>query len=347
MDRVLMIDHSYHKKTGSSSFFAKILEKDFQLEILYDESWKGKEYLNLEFVDEKYLAVIFFQSISMQMVNQVKCKNIIYVPMYDGVYNCDMEYWYNFKDIKIISFSKTLYDKLKPYGFNIIHVQYFPKPKELKLVDESSIFFWNRVNEINWKVIKSLIAETNISSIHIHKAIDPEQQFIKPDLADEKKFNITYSDWFDTKEEYYKCMEGKSIYIAPRLYEGIGFSFLEAMSMGKVVIAVDHAMMNEYIVHEKNGFLFSTDNIEPIRIKEINKLQENAYNTIIEGRKKWEASINDIIGFIGEPIKVENHIADKINVEVGLLKIKKIIKKIIKCLLPYGVVKIYQKYFRK
>jgi Glycosyltransferase len=347
MKKVIMIDHSYHKKTNSSSFFSTLLQERFELRILYDESWKGEDYLNLEFIDDGYDAVIFFQSISMQMVNQVKCKNIIYVPMYDGVYDCDMEYWYNFKNIKILSFSKTLYDKLKPYGFDIMHVQYFPKANELKLVNEQNVFFWSRVNEINWNVVKTLISKTNISSVHIHKAVDPEQQFMQPDLLDEKNFNITYSEWFNTREDYYKCLEEKSMYIAPRLYEGIGFSFLEAMAMGKVVIAVDHPMMNEYIVHGENGFLFSIDNIQPIEIKDIKMLQMNAYNTIVEGRERWKSSIVDILNFIEEPIKIENNIMNKMEVECVLFKIKKTIKKIIKCLMPYGLVRIYQKYYKK
>ena len=368
--RVLMVDHSYHKKTGSSQFFSKLLSTRYDLEMAYDESWKeGHEELNLEFADERYHAVIFFQSISAQMLQQVKCNNIIYVPMYDGVHGLGLDYWNNFRNIKILSFSSTLYKYLNAEGFNVVHFQYFPKPKDFNIVEDKKVFFWSRVSAINWNVIKKLFNEEDIKGIHIHKAVDPWHEFIMPMQEDEERFNITYSNWFETRAEYYECLKNQSIYISPRLYEGIGFSFLEAMAMGKVIVSVDNPTMNEYIVHGKNGLLFSIDDLKPVKIKDIKQLQINSYNTIVNGRKLWEASIPSMLDYIEDIstianmnviqtsdesqgfVRAEANKTEYIN-KVGkiseiLICIKKFIKKLIKCLMPYGLVRIYQKYLKK
>lgn len=365
--KVLMIDHSYHKKTQSSLFFSKLLDEQFDLEIQYDESWREEngEELNLEFADEMYSAVIFFQSISAQMMHQVKCKNIIYVPMYDGVHGLGLDYWDNFRNIKILSFSSTLYNYLKAEGFNVEYFQYFPRSKDLNIVEDKRVFFWSRVNAINWNVVKKLLGEEDIQGVHIHKAIDPSHEFTKPAQEDEEGFNISYSDWFETKSEYYECLKKQSMYISPRLYEGIGFSFLEAMAMGKVVISVDNPTMNEYIVHGENGLLFSIDDIKPIMIEDIKLLQVNAYNTIVDGRKQWEDNIPRMLDYIEnanilvnvdivQPInESEEFIAEEggrielINKPSKKMGIAAPIKKIIKCLMPYGMVRIYQKYLKK
>lgn len=344
-----MIDHSYHKKTGSSSFFFKILEQRYKSEIIYDESWKkgNNLELNLEFIDDKYEAVIFFQSISTNMLKQVKCKNIIYVPMYDGIKDLGLDYWYEYKDIKILSFSKTLYNYLKPYGFNVMHVQYFPTvANELEIVEQKKVFFWARINEINWDIVKKILDKTNIESVHIHKAIDPEHKFIMPSKEDEKTFNIKYSEWFKTKEDYLQCLKNNSIYIAPRLYEGIGFSFLEAMAMGKVVIGADNPMMNEYIHNGKNGFLFSINDINPVNIEEIKKMQLNAYTTIVEGRKRWEVSIPSMLDFIESIDLIKENYNKLLREKIIVFRIRKYIKKVIKCIIPYGIVRLYEKYYK-
>ncbi len=344
-----MIDHSYHKKTGSSSFFSKILEEEYQVEIIYDESWKNENYekLNLTFADDRYVAVIFFQSISTSMIKEVKCKNIIYVPMYDAIKEHGLDYWYEYKDIKILSFSKTLYNYLKPYGFNVMHVQYFPKVvNTIEILDLKKVFFWARINEINWDVVKKLLEEIEIESVHIHRAIDPGQKFIMPSKDDERIFNIKYSSWFKTKKEYLDCLKSNSIYIAPRLYEGIGFSFLEAMAMGKVVIGVDNPMMNEYIRNGENGFLFSVNDINPIRIKDVKKLQINAYNTIVEGRRKWESSIPNMLNFIANTNLIRKNYNKLLMEKIVFIKIKRYVKKIVKCMLPYGIIMIYEKYHK-
>ena len=48
-----------------------------------------------------------------------------------------------------------------------------------------------------------------------------------------------------------KLVKYSDVFISPRKQEGIGMSFLEAMSLGKYIIAINDSTMNEYILNKK------------------------------------------------------------------------------------------------
>ncbi len=217
--------------------------------------------------------------------------------MYDHFVKLDYHFWRNYRDLKIINFSKTINDKLAKWGFESIYIRYFPKPDEFVAGNKNEIFFWQRVTNININSITRLLGENNFK-IHIHKAIDPGQQFIQPSSEDEKKFNITYSDWFETKEKLWDLIKQKSVYIASREFEGIGLSFLEAMAMGKVVIAINNPTMNEYIENNKTGYLVNLNSAAKIDFFNIDEIQKNAYEFMKKGYKKYEEEKIRIIDFI-------------------------------------------------
>lgn len=345
-NKIVIVGHSYHQKTKSNAFIIELLKKKYEVEIVYDESWETGEEPDVSFIDESYTAVIFWQNISLSMISSIKCSNIIFFPMYDAVWEKGNDYWYNFQNTKIVCFSQTLYNKLNKLSLNTMYIQFFPKTIHYKEQTEKSIFFWQRRSEITWNTVKELFQHEIVSSVHIHKAVDPFQDFIQPTKEEEQLYNITFSDWFDTKDDYYKIMNSKSIYIAPRLYEGIGFSFLEAMAMGMVVIAANNPTMNEYIVHGENGFLFDIKEPKPIKIEDLSKIQRNAYETVRKGREKWEQDQYMIIDFIEKPIIYNYKSTMKIRFSLLIGKIKFSLKEIAKYLIPYGLIWIYKKYIK-
>ena len=309
LKKILYIGHSYHAKTLSTSFLLNLLSKHFDVKIILDESWQGEREPDLSNVGNDLFAVIFFQVISENMLKQISCDNIIFFPMYDDCVGRNVEYWYPYRNIKIFNFSSTLHNKLQSWGFNSEYIHYYPKfiesSKPNKLND-LSIFFWQRTNDITWNQVKKIISNLDIESIHIHKAVDPGHVFEKPSIDDEKVYKITYSDWFDTKEDYIKAVHSKTIYFAPRLFEGIGFSFLEAMAIGRVVIAPDNPTMNEYIVHGINGYLYNLDNIVPIHIDTADDILENLKRGVIEGEKKWQRDQHKIVEFIETQVNIKH-----------------------------------------
>jgi len=74
------------------------------------------------------------------------------------------------------------------------------------------------------------------------------------------------------------------------------------MAHGRCVIAPDKSTMNEYIVDGKNGFLYNWDENINLKIEKklysLHEMQNNAYQTICDGHKKWEKDKNKILSWI-------------------------------------------------
>lgn len=342
MEKIAFIGHSFHLKTQSDEFFIKLVERHFVVEQFYDGSWEGKAEVDLRTIDESYRAVIFWQLISPAMLKQVKCRNIIFVPMYDQSGSMKEWQWYKYRNFKILCFSSTMQKMLNGLGFNTLGVQYFPEEQKEEDIEPDTCFFWQRRNEITWNSVKMLLANSGIRNIHIHKAVDPTQQFVQPTAEDERLFKIEYSDWFETKDEYLSAMGKKQIYIAPRMQEGIGFSFLEAMARGQVVVAANQPTMNEYIKDGYNGYLYDIDNMQPISFGNLSEVSENAIITIKAGHETWLKQESDIIGFIESETKINDYFAKHKLGRLRGISIKRILINVVKYVLPYGIVLLLQ-----
>lgn len=299
--KLVYIGHSYHNKTKSTIFLQDYLQKHFNVEIISDESWQGKSAPDLSFIDESYFGVIFFQLLpEREIIDTIKNDNILYFPMYDASRHLNREFWKKYKDLKIVNFSRTLHEKLEGWGMETIYVQYFPKIHKFIPGNREGVFFWQRLTRININLIVKLL-HNDKAAIHIHKEIDPKQTFLEPTKQQEEKYHISYSEWFETREELWNVIKKNGVYIAPREYEGIGMSFLEPMAMGKAVIAVNNPTMNEYIKHGKTGYLFDLKNPKEIDLGNIEEVQRNTYEFMKKGRETWKKEKKNIISFIKKP----------------------------------------------
>ena len=303
---VIYVDHSFHKKTASNDFLINYLKKYFQVKITYDESWQGKPFTNLSFINQSNKAVIFWQNLpTADIFNNIDNDNIIFFPMYDMMLGQPKEYWLQYKNLKVINFSKTLHNQLQEWGINSTYIQYFPKPLEFSPGKPDQVYFWQRITDININLIPTLFPDEKLK-VHLHTAVDPQQKFVKPTKQQEKKYHITYSNWFKTRQQAQELIKKKGIYIAPRFYEGIGLSFLEAMAMGKAVVAVNNPTMNEYISNNITGYLYNPNNPTPITLKNVNLIQKNAYQYISKGYKQWQKNKYKIIKIIKQN-KISNN----------------------------------------
>jgi len=340
-NRIAFIGHSYHLKTRSSDFFIDLLSKYYDVEYIADDTWRNESCPNLKKIDGNYHAVIFWQMISRYYLKNLKCKNIIFVPMYDKSGNEPRSYWYHFKDLKIINFSETLGQFLENQGFNSLNIRYFPKPiQNQKPGDSKACFFWQRTNEIDWHTVKILLSKSSIDRIHIHTAVDPGFTFISPSRKDERTFHITYSSWFKTKDEYLDIVDKCEFYIAPRYHEGIGLSFLEAMARGKVIIAANRPTMNEYMSNDVNGYLFDPENIKPINFHDADIVKVNSLRTIAEGYVKWLNDQDRIIDFIEASNKKNYYFIKHPFAKYETRSILRTIKTLIKYILPLGIIRL-------
>lgn len=303
--RLAFIDHSYHKKTKSTSVLIKLLNKYFEVDVFWDYAWNNGTQVDLEIISEKrYDVIIFYQIIyPVSLINALDCDNIIIIPMYDNHGETPVDFWHQYRDFKFVNFSKTLHLRLKNLNISTKYFQYFLPPNEFlpQKNDFSKLrgFFWQRREHITWKQIRVLIKGTPFENIHLHKAVDPPGfDFIAPSEDEISKYNITISEWFPDKEDFFKVLRSTNVFFAPRLNEGIGMSFIEAMTMGQCVVAPNTPTMNEYIRDGETGLLYDPGNPVPLDFSNAKQIANNAREYCKKGYERWIESEGELIDFV-------------------------------------------------
>ena len=89
-------------------------------------------------------------------------------------------------------------------GLSSYQIKYYPKVESYKIPNFKKVFFWNRVEMINYKTVLNILNKYDFSNLNIHSVHDPGHYPLKPTEDEIKKFNITFTKWFDNKELYEK-----------------------------------------------------------------------------------------------------------------------------------------------
>lgn len=337
-EKLVYIGHEYHNKTLSTKFLIDLFKQNYDVDIFQYKMENGEFIGEKETSKEHYKVLVLFQ----MPVPTKKLKERFnfdigsYFPMYDGTGEAPDEFWRGYADFNIINFSSTLHNRLVKMGLSSYYIQYFPKPfTNFEWGKKDSLFFWNRRSGLNVNKLSPIISRLGIKNVHLHNAYDPGESLIIPDEAVKNKYNISISEWYDSKIEMLNVIAESAYYMAPREYEGIGMSFLEAMAMGRCVIAVNHPTMNEYIVDNQNGLLYNMNNIDDTTWKDVDikKIQKNAYDYICDGYLRWEENKIEILKWIlAEPSTTKNSATLISEMKNNTIKdnLKKIIKKIIR-----------------
>lgn len=302
--KMLFIGHAYHLKTKSSFFIIDLLKTKYDMDFFFFDPQKDDDDVYAKLEKKTYDVLVIWQVMPSlkKLKKYIQFQKSVYFPMYDQYVYAGLSHpkWPEYRQTQIICFSKTMESELKNAGFSTRYIQYFPKPEVVDTWgDKHKVFFWQRTEDITIETVLTLLAKTDIHCIHMHKAVDPGARFFIP--PQEWMDKTTYSVWFETKEEMRRCIETATFFIAPRLYEGIGMSMLEAMACGRCVIAPNLATANEYIIDGYTGYLYDPQNPKPIDTSEAKKIQKQAYEYICSGYKKWEEEKYRILNWIEEP----------------------------------------------
>lgn len=287
MKKLLFIGHQYHQKTQSHHFLLDWLKEYYIVECFYVDPYSD-ELTDYTKIREKTVDVCLCWQEFPDLRNlkqHISFKHGVFFPMYDGAPPSSSYLWTNVKDFTIISFCKALHDMLTEMGLSSYYIQYFPEPKNAVLPrDEKSVFFWQRTNHITMQTLEVVLQDSEIRRVYLHNALDPCHHFCPPSGGWVERTII--STWFEEKEDLFATMNQCALYFAPRMREGIGMSFLEAMARGHCVIAPDVPTMNEYISHGHTGFLYSDKHI-PLKLGDIRQVQENTLDYIAHGYREW------------------------------------------------------------
>lgn len=283
--KLVFIGRTYHAKTKSDELILELLRKSFDVVVIRREEFTDKEIVK-KINELAPFAVLFWclpPSFTYHLLH-LKCKNIFWAPMWDGFKPLSLKrrWLFSFYDVKILCFSKVLYDYFKKIKLKCAYWQCFLKPMQngtYKTKGPYTFFFWQRDHEIHLDRIVEMVGEENISRV-IYKTEIKAKPHKKYSFEIEK-----LPDWIE-KDKYVEKMHESDFFIAPRKAEGIGFSFLEPMSYGKPIIGYDNATMNEYIQDGVNGYLFKKEfklksplSAPHNLAKSIEKISSNLYRT--------------------------------------------------------------------
>ena len=159
---------------------------------------------------------------------------------------------------------------------NLLDVRYFPDPSTLPQTagDSKKVFLWERGG------VSRERAETMFPA------------------SDGYTLVVKGAHEFLPREEYMRKLASCGIVVAPRRKEGIGMAFLEAMAMGKCVVAHNDATMNEYIVDGESGILVDFDAPERIAFSRVEKVREGVATAVARHWARWRDDAQKIAPFI-------------------------------------------------
>lgn len=252
--RIVFIGRETHLKTKSDAFFIDMLREIGDVTILRRESLSNAECLR-QIRNANPTLVIFYQLPPSFWHHLVPLRGIrlIWVPMWDGFKELSWKRHlaYRFFGVEAISFCQKLHHYFESIQLPSISVQYFPAPSFLPVRGSPpyTLFLWQRDQTIGLEFVHALFPAGHIDKV-IFKSDFPGTVSSHPTLQVER-----LNGWIPSELLFQKMGEA-DYYLAPRRQEGIGFSFLEAMARGRIVVGFDDATMNEYIQDDVTGHLF-------------------------------------------------------------------------------------------
>ena len=90
--------------------------------------------------------------------------------------------------------------------------------------------------------------------------------------------------------------------------------FLEAMAMGKCVVAHDDATMNEYIKDGENGILFNAKEPKPVPEVSVLHVLRNVGKTAMELRAKWLEEAQCVPDFVNAMSPCRPSLANRLKI---------------------------------
>lgn len=265
---IAIVDHSFHVKTRSTLFLPRLLGECGDVDVLWCDRWEGGAGVDIDrLIAERFDCVVFCQQLyePEELERLARHSRIVLIPMFDQYAGWKQAQWRRYRRWPFVSFSLELHRRLVRAGCQSLPVRYFPHvpgqtARETMRTGSAGLtgIFWQRERRIDWPLVARVISRLPVATLYVRSLSDPGQKAAPISAADRERFGVIDLPWFDHPDDYLALLDAVDFFVAPRKYEGIGMTFLEALARGKTVIAADRPTMNEYISHGDNGFLFST-----------------------------------------------------------------------------------------
>lgn len=266
--RIAYVEHPHHQKTNSSEFFRREVEGlGHKLVRIVRDSF------SLEIARE-FDRLILFQADNCIPIAVAADKLSLVIPMLDESLTRNSGYFRVGKKIQFLSFSPNLHKFLELSGARSYFVQYWPEPKTNSFKQDFDVFFWERT-PVHVSIQDVLRWFKNMNPTYtIRKHLDPGQISLDPSyLFLNDRIKMLDNNWLN-HDQYLAILEKARVFVAPRRWEGIGLSSLEAMSRGIPVVGLASPTLNEYIENGVTGVLIK-DKFSSLPDIDFNILSEN------------------------------------------------------------------------
>jgi len=310
MDKPLLVyaGHSYHRTTESSAFFLELLNAHFRVHVIWDEGWRddgvplSARQINVVNPD----VVVFYQTYpSGRELRKVHCPNLFYVAMHDHVVLNPTDVWPRLRGsgLRVINFCRATHQFFERRGYQSLLVRYWPTPQRSSISRAPGlrVFFWIRKRNLGWPVLKTLLGDARPERLIIRASADPGESLQLPDDRDIEEYRIELLEGWMDRPRYLQLLQACNVFLAPRRFEGIGMSFLEAMASGLLVVAVNNPSMNEYIRDRQNGLLFEFPPTAPLSFSNLDVMREQALNDVASGIETWHSDQLRIVEYLRSP----------------------------------------------
>ena len=299
---LLFIGHSFHSKTRSTVFFQDILKREYAVRTFsFDPLTDDPRTQFRPLYGSRFDVVVILQVRPdlEEFHRHVSFGKCVFVPMFDYLPPLEDPEWEPYRNTLVVCFSYTLHQALSSRGFHSRFIRYYPPvPQVPDRGNPRKLFLWQRTTDVSLDTVMRLFGAGRLDEIHHHRALDPGFSERPPALP--PPCPVTSSLWFPRKDDLVRAISSAALYMAPRLHEGIGMSFLEAMAMGRCVIAPDNPTMSEYIEHGKTGLLYDAGNPMPLPDFDVRAIQDAALARMKQGREEWERDQESILAWIRE-----------------------------------------------
>jgi hypothetical protein len=271
--KIAYVEHPHHQKTNSTEFFRKEVESlGHELVRIVRDSF------NLETAKE-FDRLILFQADDCIPIAVAADKFSLVIPMLDESLTRNSGFFRVGGKLQFLSFSPNLHQFLHLSGARSHIVQYWPEPKAKVQKDEFNVFFWERTPvHVSVQDVFRWFKEMN-PSFTIRRHLDPGQVSLDATYSQlSGRVEILNNDWL-SHDQYLKILDKASVFVAPRRWEGIGLSSLEALSRGIPVVGLASPTLSEYIENGVTGVLIN-DKFKSIPEVDFKKLSENIWNVL-------------------------------------------------------------------
>lgn len=206
--------------------------------------------------------LLFFQYPPPDYITNNPRYKIVWIPMWDHIKKYTDSFWRTIpKTVRVVAFSDAVAKISRAANLPTLRLQFYPDTKDMPKVvwdREKILFYWNRAGLIGTDDLAKLCAVLHIKKLYFQNQLDPglvrTLDYRLPDTLG--KTDVVHLPIHLSSSRYNEILDQANIYIAPRTYEGVGLSFINALSRGCFVLGHYAPTMNEYITHNRDGFLF-------------------------------------------------------------------------------------------